>query len=190
MNYSNKRFIVVMLFVSLFITNIFGVYQQKSSVSAKTIPKKYHVKEKYMRDLGKKFKVFKKKYGWTLTNGEFSRLAWCGYQIPRKKIWYTFQGDDSGTSWKMKNNSKCISISVKAKTLVKGFKGKMKLNKFVSKLASKGKKARWVMGGQVGTTVTITFYPRKGQKYYLNIYKDNEKDFWISANEMISLVKA
>lgn len=190
MNNNNKRFIVVMLLMSLFVTNIFGVYLQQSWASAKTSSKKYHVKEKYICDLGKKFKVFKKKYGWTLTNGEFSRAAWCDYQIPDKKIWYTFQGDDSAEAWKMKNNSKCIHISMKAKTLIKDFKGKMKINKFVSKLDSKKKKARWSMGGQLGTTAMITFYPQKEQKYYINIYKNDKKDCWISANEMITLVKA
>lgn len=190
MNHNNKRFIVLMLFVSLFITNIFGVCQQEFWASAKTDTKKYYVKEKYMRDLGKKFKVFKKKYGWTSTNREYEFRAQCVYQIPEKKIWYTFQGDNSGESWKMKDNSKCIRISMKAKSLVKGFKGKTKINKFVSQLDSKKKKASWHMGGQLGTTAMIAFYAKNGQKYWLNIEMDNEKDRWISANEMIRLVKA
>lgn len=190
MNMQNKRFIVVMLLMCLLAANLFGVYMQKSWASAKTGTKKYHVKEQYIRDLGKEFKVFKKKYGWTLTNGEFSRLAWCDYQIPKKKIWYTFQGDNSGATWKMKDNSGCITIYAKAKTLVGGFNGKMKIDKFVSKLDSKKKKAKWSMGGQIGTTAMITFYAKNGQKYHLNIEMDNEKDRWISANDRVSLVKA
>lgn len=142
-----------------------------------------------MRDLGKKFKVYKQKYGWTLTNGQFSRLAWCNYQIPKEKVWYTFQGDNSAGPWKMKNNSKCICISGKAKILVKGFKGKMKINKFVSRLDSQKRKASWRMGGQGGTTAMITFYGKNGQKYWLNIEMDSEKDRWISANEMVAIVK-
>ena len=46
------------------------------------------------------------------------------------------------------------------------------------------------MGGQLGTTAMIAFYAKNGQKYWLNIEMDNEKDRWISANEMIRLVKA
>ena len=60
MNHNNKRFIVLMLFVSLFITNIFGVCQQEFWASAKTDTKKYYVKEKYMRDLGKNLKYLRK----------------------------------------------------------------------------------------------------------------------------------
>lgn len=181
----------MILLMSLFITNIFGVYVQKSWVSAKTTSKKYHVKERYTRDLGKKFKVFKKKYGWTLTNGEYEFAAQCDYQIPGKKIWYQFQGDSSGVSWKMKNNSKCITIRMKAKTLIKGFKGKMKIDTFVSKLYSKKRKASWSMGAPGGNpTAVITFYAKNGQKYWL--YKDvyDEKNIWISANDWLDLKKA
>ncbi len=184
----NKRFIIRIVIVLLFAAHILGVGipQQTVSVFAKTTGK-YYVKEKYMRDLDKTFKVFKKKYGWTFTNGEFSRLAWCSYQVPGTKIHYTFQGDHT---WKMKNNSKCIAIRMKAKTLVSGFRGKIKINTFVSRLDSKKKKASWRMGGQLGRTAMITFYGKNGQKYWLNIEMNSAKDRWISQNDYVVLTKA
>lgn len=191
MNNLNKRFIVFIFLMSMFITNIFGVYMQKTWVSAKTNTKKYHVKEKYLRDLGKKFKVFKKKYGWTLTNGGAPRAAQFEYQIPNKKIWYTFQGytDTSTGEWKMRNDIRCIRIHMKAKMLIKGFKEKMKINKFVSKLDSKKKKASWSEGNlYTSPALVVKFYAKNGQKY--KIYKEiADNDRWISANDWVDLVK-
>ena len=188
---NKKRFNVIMLLMSLIITNLFGVYPQSSSASAKTAGMKYYVKEKYTNDLGKKFKNFKKKYGWTLTNGAFESSAQCDYQIPGKKIWYQFQGSDFQGEWKMKNNSKCITIRMKAKTLIKGFKGKMKIDRFVSKLYSKKKKANWSIGAPHGSlTAVITFYAKNGHEFWLYKEMYDKKDHWISANDWIDLKKA
>lgn len=192
MNYKNKCFMVFVLFAAFFATNIFGIYQQESWVSAKTNTK-YYVKEKYTKDLGKKFKGLKKKYGWTLKNGSFSNAARCDYQVPKKTVWYTFQGDDSAGTWKMKNNSKCIYIYIKAGILVKGFKGKMKINKFVSCLYSKKIKASWSKGAEAYSwgeaAANIIFYAKNGQKYRLDVPLDGEKDNWISANDRVMLMR-
>lgn len=190
MKYINKRFIVFMLFVSLLVTNI---SQRAAWASAKSATKKYYVKEKYLRDIGKKFKVLKKKNAWTLKNGECEHAAQYSYRMPKKNIWYTFQGDSSAESWKMKNNAKCIYISMKVGTLVKGFKGKMKIDKFVSKLYSKKKKAKWSMGVLAHVfgeeAISITFYAKNGKKYRLDIPVESKEKRWISANDRVQIIR-
>lgn len=183
-----KKFsVTVKILVALLITSIWRIGLQPSY--AKASSKKYYVKKKYLRDIGREFQYFKKKYGWTLTDGEFTRMTWFVYWTPNNKIMYTFDSHAENFYPKMKNTAKCVRISMKAKDLVKGFKGKMNINTFVSRLDSKKKKASWSMGGQLGTTIMIPFYPMKGKRYYLELNKDSKKDFWISGNEMITLLR-
>lgn len=188
-----KHFIVSLLLIGLLVTNIFGFATRESWAATKATTKKYQVKEQYIRDIAKKFKVIKKKYGWTLKNGSFSHAAQCDYQIPGKEIWYTFQGGDDFGSWKMKNDSRCIFIRMKVKTLVKGFKGKIRIKKFVAKLYSRKKKAKWNMGVTAYVwgeeAACITFYAKSGQKYRLEIPMDSGGEHWISANDWVQVIK-
>lgn len=165
------------------------LYETEKNTTTKS-NKKYYVKKQYINDLGKKFKVLKKNYDWTLTNGEFGRAARCSYQVPGKKIYYTFQCDALAETWEMTNDTKCDAISLKAKTLIKDFNGKIKLDTFVSRLDSDGRKATWTWGLEAWLPAAWIDFYYKGQKYRLCINKESEDDYWISANESISLYKA
>lgn len=62
------------------------------------------------------------------------------YQVPKKDIYYVFQGDwDTG---KMKENFECISVyAMKLKNLLSGYDRTLMVGKFVKSLYSKDEAA-------------------------------------------------
>ncbi len=139
---------------------------------------KIRVKENYINDIGKEFKIIKKKYGWTIdskldfdVNYGFQVV----YQVPEKNIYYTFQGDlDTG---EMHGNSKCISIYVpKLKDILVGYNKTLMVNNFTKRLYSENIAATheegWAdpifahneIAGEDGYYERIVFYTSKGKE--------------------------